>query len=207
MIHPIARALIATLAAAWTLATVAQAQPVQDEEVGTAFTGKVLSVDAKAGTLSVHGANGEEGVFHVDAKDTTIMSGSEEVALSALHEGDWISIDADTRDGRKLATYIEVVEDPSGGGGRALPTPAGVTVEVRHNKLSPALVQISSGQTVTFRNLDKMPGGHTVAAVDGAFASPALDQGQSWSHSFDVPGVYRVRIVEHPDAEARIVVE
>jgi plastocyanin len=209
MTHHGARTLIPTLVAGLALAAGAAAQPVQNEQVGIAFTGKLTAVDANAKTLTVRGAHGEYGVFHVDEEDTTIMSGSEKVALSGLHEGEWISIDADMRGSRKVATYVEVVEDPTAGGGsgRALPSPDGATIEVRHNDLSPALVQISAGQTVTFQNIDKMPGGHTVVAADGSFSSPALDQGETWSHTFDVPGVYPIRIKEHPGAEARVVVE
>ncbi len=189
--------------------TGAHAQAIQKETVGTAFTGEVTAVDAKAGTISVKGANDEKGTFHVDAKATTIMSGSQKVGLSALHAGEWITISADTRKGKQVATYIEVVEDASGAGGqaKALATAAAATVQVRHNRLTPAVVQLRAGQSVTFHNLDKMPGGHTVEAPDGSFSSPPLDQGQSWSHSFDVPGIYPVRIKEHPAAEASIVVE
>lgn len=187
----------------------AQAQPVQKEMVQIAFTGEVTAVDVKAGTVSVRGANGEAGVFEVDPKLTTIMSGSQDRELASLHKGEWIAIDANTRDGRKVATLIQVVEDPSEGSApdSSVATAAGATVEVRHNKLSPALVQIAAGQTVTFHNLDKMPGGHTVMATDGSFSSPALEQGQDWTHSFDVPGVYPIHIKEHPGAEASIVVE
>ena len=186
----------------------ARAQAIQKETVGIAFTGEVTAVDAKAGTVSAKGANGEQGTFHVDAKMTTILSGDQKVELSALHVGEWISISADTQKGRQVATYIEVVEDASGGGpAKAVATAAGATVEVRHNKLTPAVVQLRAGQSVTFHNLDEMPGGHTVMASDGSFSSPPLAKDQSWSHSFDVPGIYPVRIKEHPAAEASIVVE
>ena len=206
--HDIA-ASISALLMGLTLALVAQAQSVQKEQVGTAFTGKIVSVDAAARTLRVQGANGEKGVFHVDDARTTIMSGDEKIALSGLHEGDWVAVDADVSGKERAATYIEVTDDPSGrkDSSPALPTAAGATVEVRHNNLSPATVQIAAGQAVTFHNIDKMPGGHTVEAVDGSFSSPPLDQGQDWSHAFDVPGVYRVHIKEHPKAEASIVVE
>jgi plastocyanin len=209
MTHRTALALIPALLVALAFAGASRAQPIQKEQPGIAFTGKVTAVDAKTKTLRVIGANSEEGVFQVDEKDTTIMSGSQEIALSALHEGEWVSIDADMRGGQKVATYIEVVEDPHGGGGASSsqPTPVTARIEVRHNNLSPALVQLHAGETVTFHNVDKMPGGHTVMAVDGSFSSPPLDKGQDWSHSFDVPGVYQVRIKEHPDAVAKIVVE
>lgn len=80
------------------------------------------------------------------------------------------------------------------------------TIEVGHNRLDPGRVMISTGETVTFHNQDEMPGGHTVAAVDGAFQSPPLAKGDTWSHTFEEPGTYTVRIEEHPEATAEIVV-
>lgn len=198
---------LALIVVGLAIAAGARSQPVEHEQVGTAFTGKVTSVDPDAKTVSVRGANGEQGVFHVLDEDTTIMSGDEEVPLSALKRGDRVTIDADRREGRNVATYIEVVEGPSSKSGRALPTADSPVIEVRHDELSPALVKIGPGDSVTFHNVDEMPGGHTVTAVDGSFSSPPLAQGQDWSHSFDAPGVYTVRIKEHPGAEARIVVE
>jgi plastocyanin len=102
-----------------------------------------------------------------------------------------------------------VVEDPTGDSdaSTAEATAAGATIEVRHNKLSPAVTEIRAGQSVTFHNIDKMPKGHTVVDADGSFSSPPLDKDQSWSHSFDVPGTYTVKIKEHPKATATIVVE
>lgn len=82
-----------------------------------------------------------------------------------------------------------------------------VTVEVGHNRLSPAELSISVGDTVTFKNLDRMPGGHSVAADDGSFRSPALDAGASWSHTFEEAGTYPYKIVEHPGTTGTIEVE
>lgn len=200
-------AVIAAMLLGCALAAGAQAQPIQEEAVKTALTGEVTAVDAEAKTVSVTGANGEKSVFRVDDK-TTIMSGSQKVGLAALAKGDWIAVDADKQGDEQVASYIEVVEDPSG----AKPsseeeTVVDATIEVRHNNLSPATVQVSAGHSVTFHNIDAMPGGHTVVAADGSFSSPPLDKDESWSHSFDVPGVYKVRIKEHPGAEASIVVQ
>jgi plastocyanin len=196
--------LVGTLVAAS-----AAAQPVQKEVANIAFTGEITAMDAKAKTVNVTGANGEKGVFLIDAKETTIMSGSQKVAFSGLHVGDWIEIDGDKRKGQKVATYIEVVEGSSedAPAGPAMATRAGATITVGHNSLTPAVVTIGSGQSVTFHNVDKMPGGHTVVSNDGAFSSPPLDKDQSWSHAFDVPGTYTVGIKEHPGTEALIVVE
>lgn len=202
---------ISPLLVGFALAIAAGAQPLQQEQAGTAFTGELTAVDASAGTISARGANGEQGIFEIDENATTIMSGSQKVGLQGLHVGEWVAIDAEQRGSRKVATYVEVVDDPdsmpAGASSPTLATAAGATIEVGHGRLEPALVQIGAGQSVTFHNVDKMPGGHTVMAPDGSFSSPPLDEDDSWSHSFDVPGVYPVQIKEHPAAKASIVVE
>jgi plastocyanin len=201
-------ALIPTVLVGVALAVAAAAQPDQQEQATSTLSGKVVSIDAKAGTFTLRSATDETAVFLVDA-DTTIMSGSQKVALADLHQGEWLAVDGDRKAGQRHATYVEVVENPGAGNGgtAAEPTPGGAQIEVAHNRLSPSLVQIAPGETVTFKNVAKMPGGHTVVADDGSFASPPLDLNQTWSHSFDVPGVYGVHIQQHPGAKASIVVQ
>ena len=80
-------------------------------------------------------------------------------------------------------------------------------VDVGHNKLEPATVSIAAGDKVTFTNRDQMPGGHSLVADDGSFSSPALDKGQSWSHTFERAGSYGYRIKEHPGAKGTINVK
>jgi plastocyanin len=222
MIDHRALILIPTVLLGFAFAAVAEAQPVQKETVNIAVTGEVTEIDAKARTLTIREASGESSVYQIDEK-TTIMSGSQKVGFDSLHEGEWIVIDANPRAGSKVATYVEVMDDPAtpavsapakplptpavSAPAKPLPTPAGAKITVGHNKLEPSLVKIGAGQSVTFHNVDKMPGGHTVVADDGSFSSPALDKDQSWSHSFDDSGVYPVHIEQHPSATARIVVE
>lgn len=90
----------------------------------------------------------------------------------------------------------------------SVPARAGdVTVKVGHNRLEPAEVTIGVGDRVTWVNEDAMPGGHTVAALDGRFESPPLAVGESFSHTFGEPGGYRYHIREHPEAEGTVLVE
>jgi plastocyanin len=84
---------------------------------------------------------------------------------------------------------------------------ADAQVEVGHNRFAPTQVKIAAGDSVTFHNVDQMPGGHTVAADDGSFASPPLAKDQSWSHTFEKPGSVGVHIKEHPGAKATIEVK
>lgn len=81
------------------------------------------------------------------------------------------------------------------------------TVKVGHNRLEPAEVTIAAGDEVTWVNEEKMPGGHSVTANDGSFASPALDVGESFSHTFSEPGRVEYKLKEHPEATGTIVVE
>ncbi len=80
-------------------------------------------------------------------------------------------------------------------------------VHVGHNRLEPADVTIKAGETVTFHNQDKMPGGHTIVSDDETFSSPPLDQDESWSHTFEEAGSFPYRIQQHPDAKGTVTVE
>jgi plastocyanin len=82
-----------------------------------------------------------------------------------------------------------------------------VTVRVGHNKIDPAAVTIQAGDTVVFHNLDQMPGGHTIAADDGSFESPALMKDEEWRHTFAEPGKHAIHIKQHPGAKGTITVE
>ena len=84
---------------------------------------------------------------------------------------------------------------------------ADAMVQVGHNRLEPANVTIQAGESVTFHNQDRMPGGHTIVADDGGFSSPALEQDGNWSHSFDSAGTYSYHIDEHPGAKGTVTVE
>ena len=92
----------------------------------------------------------------------------------------------------------------------ALSSPAAaaeVEVTVGHNRIDPAEVKIEAGDTVTFHNVDEMPGGHTIVAKDGSFESPPLAKDQKWSHTFEKAGSHEIQIRQHPDAVGSIVVE
>ena len=80
-------------------------------------------------------------------------------------------------------------------------------VEVGHNRLTSGSITIGPGDTVSFHNVDQMPGGHTVVADDGSFSSPPLAKDQAWSHTFEKAGSFGVHIKEHPGAKATIEVK
>jgi plastocyanin len=82
-----------------------------------------------------------------------------------------------------------------------------VVVRVGHNRIEPAEVTVKAGDTVRFVNEDEMPGGHSLVADDGSFASPPLGKGEDWSHTFAEPGRHGYAIKEHPSAKGTVVVE
>jgi plastocyanin len=70
---------------------------------------------------------------------------------------------------------------------------------------SPATARVSRGTKVTWSNDD--PTGHTVTAVDGEFGSDTLDSGDSFSFSFEEPGLYEYRCAIHPEMEGTVRVK
>ena len=67
-----------------------------------------------------------------------------------------------------------------------------------------ARIEIAVGTTVEWKNDD--PLAHTVTAVDGSFASPIIEPGQSWRRTFDKAGEYAFYCTPHPFMRGVIVV-
>jgi plastocyanin len=58
-------------------------------------------------------------------------------------------------------------------------------VEIRQMKFRPSPVNVTSGDTVVWTNREAMP--HTVTADNGEFASETLQNGDTFSHTFNGP--------------------
>lgn len=80
-------------------------------------------------------------------------------------------------------------------------------VEVSHGSFDPAEVTVQAGEKVVFKNVVKMPGGHTIAFEEIDAESGALDNGERWSHAFEEPGTYHFYVKEHPENKGTVVVE
>jgi hypothetical protein len=109
------RAIRSILTALFAAALMAGCGPGGQEEASVdagppAMTGEVLTVDAMTRTIELKGAAGESGAYRVDA-DAQILSGGSKIEFQDLAPGDRVAVDADERDGRMVATYIEVVEE------------------------------------------------------------------------------------------------
>ena len=82
---------------------------------------------------------------------------------------------------------------------------ADVSVIIKNFDYSPMELSIAAGTTVVWKNLDGEP--HTIASVDGMFRSPALDQNDSYSFTFNRPGVFKYICSIHPKMKATITVK
>jgi nitrite reductase (NO-forming) len=68
------------------------------------------------------------------------------------------------------------------------------------------VLTVAAGTTVTWANDD--PGMmHTVTAVDGSFDSGFLQDGETWSYTFEEPGEYEYFCAPHPWMRAKVIVQ
>ena len=70
----------------------------------------------------------------------------------------------------------------------------GKVVTISNFKFEPQAITVKAGTVVTWENKE---GPHTVTADKGAFESPTLTAGKSFSHTFTKKGVYRYYCAFH----------
>ena len=91
---------------------------------------------------------------------------------------------------------------PAGSTGSA---PSGqLTVTIKDFAFDPGTLQANVGQTVMVTNQDSVP--HNWTDKGGAFKSPDLDQGQSYTYTFQKAGTYNVYCTIHPIMQQTVVV-
>jgi len=78
-------------------------------------------------------------------------------------------------------------------------------IDISGFAFGPADVTVPAGTTVTWMNLDGAP--HKVVSDDGAWQSPTLEDGESFSFTLDTPGTYAYHCSIHPSMQATITVE
>ena len=83
-----------------------------------------------------------------------------------------------------------------GGGEERTSTIASFTLET---------FSVPAGTTVTWQNDDSAP--HTATASDGSFDSGSLDQGQTFSHTFEAAGTFEYACAIHPTMTGTVTVE
>jgi plastocyanin len=81
---------------------------------------------------------------------------------------------------------------------------ATTTVQIKRTGFSPASVTINQNDSVTWTNTDTI--NHQVVANSGAYASPILEPGKSWTHEFNHGGTFHYHDSLHPSLKGTVVV-
>jgi plastocyanin len=77
-------------------------------------------------------------------------------------------------------------------------------VKITASAFSPASVSIKAADAVKWTNSDTKS--HQVVANNGAFASPTLAPGKTYTHTFSSAGTYRYHDALHPSLTGKVVV-
>jgi len=106
-------------------------------------------------------------------------------------------------------TTVAACGSDSGGGGGAAPPPAagqgdGSAVQIMNFMFMPGTLTVPVGTTVTWKFDDSTQ--HTVNADDNSFASPAMANGQTFTHTFTSAGTVSYHCSIHPFMKGTIVV-
>jgi plastocyanin len=79
------------------------------------------------------------------------------------------------------------------------------TVKIDNFAFAPAILTVTAGTTVTWKNEDDSP--HRIGDKNGTFKSAALDTDDTFSHSFAAPGEYPYICTIHPYMVGKVVVK
>ena len=108
--HGTARRAALAFGVSLLLAGAALAQVGETKEgADFAMTGAVQAVDPAKHTVTLEGANREGGVLDVDPK-ALLENGDRKIGLADLKVGWRVVVNGDVRSGKKVVTYLEVVD-------------------------------------------------------------------------------------------------
>jgi plastocyanin len=78
-------------------------------------------------------------------------------------------------------------------------------VAIQNFAFAPPTLTVSAGTTVVWKNEDDSP--HRIGDRTGALKSAALDDGETFSHTFASPGEYPYICTLHPYMRGKIIVK
>jgi plastocyanin len=81
------------------------------------------------------------------------------------------------------------------GDGSITATADAATIAMEDDRFDPASLTVPAGTTVTWTNAGA--DWHSVAAFDGSFESVQLASGETFSHTFTTPGIYKFICKHH----------
>lgn len=84
------------------------------------------------------------------------------------------------------------------------PPPAGAAVDIREMNFDPPSTEILVGESVTWTNSDTVA--HIVKG-DGGIASASLNQGDTYSRTFDTAGTFAYSCGIHPVMKGTVIVK
>jgi plastocyanin len=84
------------------------------------------------------------------------------------------------------------------------PAGAPATVQISNFAFNPASLTVAKGAKVTWTNQDNAP--HTITSTSGAFDSKTLQNGASWTFTFERAGTYDYGCSIHTSMKGRIIV-
>jgi len=78
------------------------------------------------------------------------------------------------------------------------------SVIIKGFAFDPATITVATGTTVTWTNMDTVA--HTVVEANNAFSSQTLENGQSYSHTFNDIGTFEYKCGIHPTMSGKVIV-
>ena len=105
-----------------------------------------------------------------------------------------------------VAVLGQGLASASGGGGcgRPVTDEKGTGVDIRDYCFSPTILRVSTGETVTFTNVDPVP--HSVLGANATWGDYAGFKKRSVTYRFSEPGVYPYVCTYHPGMVGAVVV-
>jgi plastocyanin len=186
-------------------------------EAGDAWMGPESAIAVDAGVTTVDAAladivsGGHTLVVHESAENIGnyiacgdvggVMLGESDlpVGLGELNDSGYsgVALLHDNGDGTTdVSIYLTADEEEEGAGD--------VSIDIKDFAFSTPEIEIAAGTTVTWTNQDSTP--HTVSQSGGGFESGKLDNGGTFSFTFDEPGTYEYFCQFHANMKGTIVV-
>jgi plastocyanin len=106
---------------------------------------------------------------------------------------------------RRAPRNTVALRESAPAGTSATSAPDTVVVTIEQFKYQPAAITIKTGDVVVFRNTDQVE--HTLTSDSGAFESPLIKPGATWSFRFAAAGSYAYHCLPHPFMKAVIHVQ
>lgn len=78
-------------------------------------------------------------------------------------------------------------------------------IEIRDFAFSPDTISVTKGTTVTWTNKDSAS--HTVTAINNEFASGTLNQGQTFSYTFNEARTFEYECSIHTSMRGKVIVK